>query len=196
MVEVEGWKNIVKTGNLIFYMLWLTYFVLSGAKLVLKYKKKSDFLFYFICKLLFMGNILIHLFITLKANRDFIASMMFSWFTTISLLSVSTVLCLLRTAEIEDKKDRQKLYFLFISDIAYVFFVFVQVLGVLLLCTDVESTSALDDLVKDPEQMNGLMSYLNKKMDYAPPDNRNKYIQTNRFDGEGIHYAGKMFNIQ
>lgn len=196
MVEVEGWKNIVKTGNLIFYMLWLTYFVLTGAKLVLKYKKKSDFLFYFICKLLFMGNILFHLIMTLKSNRDFIASMMFPWFTTISLLLVSTVLCLLRTAEIEDKKERQKLYFLFISDIAYVLFVSVQVLIVLLLCTDVESTRGLDDLVNDPEQMNGLLSYLNKKMDYAPPDNSNKYIQTNRFEGEGIHYIGKMFSVQ
>ena len=196
MVEVEAWKNIVKTGNLIFYMLWLTYFVLSGAKLVLKYKKKSDFLFYFICKLLFMGTILIHLIMTLKANRDFIASMMFSWFTTISLLLVSTVLCLLRTAEIEDKKDRQKLYFLFISDIAYVFFVSVQVLIVFLFCTDVDSTRGLDDLVKDPEQMNGLMSYLKKLIMHLQTINRNTYIKTNRFDGEGIHYAGKMFNIQ
>ena len=33
-------------------------------------------------------------------------------------------------------------------------------------------------------------------MDYAPPDNSNKYIQTNRFDGEGIHYIGKMFSVQ
>ena len=196
MVEVEGWKNIVKTGNLIFYMLWLTYFVLSGAKLVLKYKKKSDFLFYFICKLLFMGTILIHLIMTLKSNRDFIASMMFPWFTTISLLLVSTVLCLLRTAEIEDKKERQKLYFLFISDIAYVFFVSVQVLIVFLFCTNVESSRGLDDLVKDPEQMNSLMSYLTKKMDYVPPDNSNKYIKTNRFDGEGIHYIRKMFSVQ
>ena len=98
--------------------------------------------------------------------------------------------------EIEDKKERQKLYFLFISDIVYVFFVSVQVLIVLLLCTDVESTRSLNDLVKDPEQMNGLLSYLNKKTDYAPPDNSNKYIQTNRFDGEGIHYIGKMFSVQ
>ena len=88
---------------------------------MLKYKKKSDFLFYFICKLLFMGNILFHLFMTLKANRDFIASMMFSWFTTISLFFVSTFMCILQTKEIEDKKERQKLYFLFGSDIAYVF---------------------------------------------------------------------------
>ena len=66
---------------------------------------------------------------------------------------------------------------------------------VLIFCTDVESSRGLDDLVKDPEQMNGLMIYLTKKIDYAPLDNNNKYIQTNRFDGEGIHYIGKMFTV-
>ena len=41
MVEVEAWKNIVKTGNLIVFLLWLMFFILSGAKLVQKYKKKA-----------------------------------------------------------------------------------------------------------------------------------------------------------
>ena len=196
MVEVEAWKNIVKTGNLIVFLLWLMFFILNGAKLVLKYNKKSDFIFYFICKLLLIITIVFHIMTTLRLNRDFIGSMMFSWFTTISLFFVSTFICILRTKEIEDKKERAKLYLIFGFDIAFVCFLFTQVILVFFLCIDVDSSTSMDDIIKNPEQLNGLMRYLKSKNEYVSPDNNNtKFIDPNRFDGEGIHYIGKMFSV-
>ena len=108
MVEVEAWKNIVKTANLIVFLLWLIFFILNGAKLVLKYKKKAT-----LYSISFV---------------DYIGSMMFLWFTTISLFFVSTFICILRTKEIEDKKERAKLYLIFGFDIAFVCFLFTQVI--------------------------------------------------------------------
>ena len=54
----------------------------------------------------------------------------------------------------------------------------------------------MNDIIKNPEQMNGLMRYLKSKNEYVSPDNNNtKFIDPNRFDGEGIHYIGKMFSV-
>ena len=102
-------------------------------------------------------------------------------------------MALFRIEEISsDKKEKLKLKNMFVIDLFYFAFLFLQLMVILLTSIELKTARDIDDLLKFPEQTKGLVNFINKKvLSEDIPDNT-EFVMKDRTDGEGTFYVGLL----
>lgn len=186
-------KILILIINVIMFVVWFGYFAFISGKTVMKYIKDSDILFYFMSKLSVFIIVFVHTVWTIGQGKPFIARLTPYWCLSLFLFFISTIMASFRIEQISsDKKDKKQLKSLFILDLFYCIFLFLQLLVILLTSIELKTGRDMDELLKFPEQSKGLVNFINKKVlseDF--PENK-EYVMKDRTEGEGTFYVGLL----
>ena len=186
-------KILVLITNVIMFVVWFGYFAFVSGKNVVKYIKDSNISFYFMSKFSLMLLIFVHTVWTIGQGKPFIARLTPYWCLSLFFFFISTIMALFRIEEISrDKKEKLKLKNMFIIDLFYFAFLFLQLMVILLTSIELKTARDIDDLLKFPEQTKGLVNFINKKvLSEDIPDNT-EFVMKDRTDGEGTFYVGLL----